>query len=122
MRELPLTDEQKDELVTVAKRHPKPYMRVKATALLLVNRGIPALVVGRDYLVPCRDADTMYSWMNKYEAGGVKALLIRKGRGRKPAFCEPAGITSRGAPGFPGRRSGRARRDARANGYRDSAA
>lgn len=90
MRELPLTDEQKDELVTVAKRHPKPYMRVKATALLLVNRGIPALVVGRDYLVPCRDADTMYSWMNKYEAGGVKALLIRKGRGRKPAFSPSA--------------------------------
>jgi hypothetical protein len=90
MRQLPLTHEQKEELAAVAKRHPKPYMRVKASALLLVHRGIPASVVGRDYLVPSRDADTMYAWMDRYQAGGVAALLIRKGRGRKPAFSPSA--------------------------------
>ena len=90
MRQLPLTNEQKEELAAVAKRHAKPYMREKASALLLVNRGIPAFVVGRDYLIPRRDADTLYSWMDLYEEGGVKALIIKPGRGRKPAFSPSA--------------------------------
>lgn len=90
MRKLALTNAQKDELEEIAKSHAKPYMREKARALLLVERGIPALVVGRDYLIPRRDPDTMYSWMNLYEAGGVKALVIKQGRGRKPAFSPSA--------------------------------
>lgn len=90
MRELPLTDTAKAELETVAKHHVKPYMREKARTLLLVNRGIPAAVVARDYLIPIRDPDTVYSWMDKYIEGGIKALLVKAGRGRKPAFSPSA--------------------------------
>jgi hypothetical protein len=90
MRELPLTEAAKAELEAVARHHAKPYMRTKASALLLVNRGIPAAVVARNYLVPRRDPDTLYSWIDKYLEGGVEALIVQPGRGRKPAFSPPA--------------------------------
>jgi transposase len=30
--------------------------------------------------------DTLYRWLDRYDAEGVAGLVIRAGRGRKPAF------------------------------------
>ena len=40
-----------------------------------------------------RDPDTVYTWLNRDEAEGFSGLVIRPGRGRKPAYhqaCPPA--------------------------------
>jgi hypothetical protein len=37
-------------------------------------------------LLKSLDADTVYGWLKGYRRGGIGALYIRAGRGRKPAF------------------------------------
>lgn len=90
MRTLTITPQGRQELVESAKHHPKAYVREKVKALLLVDKGIPAAAVAREYLIPARAADTVYGWMDRYEAEGVAGLVVRAGRGRKPAFSPSA--------------------------------
>jgi hypothetical protein len=48
-----------------------------------------------------RKADTVCAWWHRYQAQGLGGLLIRAGRGRKPAFspsqrgASPSGGTAR---------------------------
>ncbi|RLD07313.1 MAG: IS630 family transposase [Chloroflexota bacterium] len=74
------------ELEKVRDHHKKPYMREKASALLKVASGQSANSVALNGLHKTRDPDTVYSWLDIYEAEGIAELLIKKGRGRKPAF------------------------------------
>lgn len=98
MRMLLLTGEQWDELDQLARREPKAYLRERAAALLKIASGeIPAHVARNGLLLP-RDPDTIYSWLDRYQAEGVAGLRIRPGRGRKPAFS-PCGGTVRGGEG-----------------------
>ena len=90
-RKLVLTDAQHTALRDAVKHHPKGYVREKASALLKVAAGTPAARVATAAygLVP-RDPDTLYSWMNRFEAEGVAGLEVKRGRGRKPAFSPSA--------------------------------
>lgn len=64
----------------------KPYLRERASALLQVAEGSPGHWVATNGLLKERDPDSIYSWMNRYEAEGIDGLTIRDGRGRKPAY------------------------------------
>ena len=101
-RTLPLTDEQRSEVLTGRDRHPLPYMRERAAALLFIAAGTAPAVVAREHLWRSRDPDTLSSWLDRYQAHGLAGLLITPGRGRKPAF----------SPSLPTRRRGQRSADA----------
>lgn len=63
-----------------------PYLRERASALLQVADGECAAQVAAHGLLQERQSDTLYEWMNRYEAEGIRGLTIRDGRGRKPAY------------------------------------
>jgi len=86
IRKLSLTSEQRTELVRVRDKAAEPYLRERAGALLKIADGaVPSQVAAQGLLKP-RDPDTVYSWLNAYEAKGLDGLRIKEGRGRKPRF------------------------------------
>jgi len=93
--ELPLTAEQRAELVYLRDHAPKPYIREKAAALIKVADGQPVYKVAQYELLKPRKPDTVTDWVERYQAEGVKGLYVRKGRGRKPAFSPSGGGGSR---------------------------
>ncbi len=80
-----LSTEQRRELEEIRDGHPKPYMRERAAAILKIADGMSGLQVSREGPFKRRHPDTVYRWVKRYLAEGVKGLEIRKGRGRKPA-------------------------------------
>lgn len=80
------TDTQRKELERIRDTHEKPYMREKASALLQIADGRSPHAVALHGLLKPRDPDAVYRWLNRYEAEGAKGLLVKDGRGRKPAF------------------------------------
>ncbi len=84
--ELRLSAEQHRELEQVRDHALKAHLREKAAALLKIAEGQSGLQVGLHGLLRRRDADTIYRWVKRYQAEGLAALAVRKGRGRKAAF------------------------------------
>ena len=80
---LTLSSEQRGCLEEARKKHPKPYVRERAFAVLLVARGRSARSVAA---LLSRSLDAVRRWVHGYRDGGIAGLLIRPGRGRKPAF------------------------------------
>lgn len=64
----------------------KPYLRERASALIQIAEGASGHWVARHGLLKERDPDTIYSWLDRYEAESIDGLTIRDGRGRKPAY------------------------------------
>ena len=64
----------------------KAYLRERAAALLKIAAGTSAHAVAQHGLLRQRQPDTVYDWLNRYEAEGSNGLYIRSGRGRKPAY------------------------------------
>lgn len=95
IRRLELATEQRAVLIDTVKHHELAYVRERAAALLKIADGEPASVVARHGLLRKRDPDTVYAWMDRYEAEGVPGLVIRAGRGRKPAFSPSAPDSNR---------------------------
>jgi hypothetical protein len=86
-RLLLLSPEQRTELLHWRDHGVKPWQRERAGALLKVADGWPAAVVARTGLLKPRDPDTLYAWLDTYATAGCRALMVlRAGRGRKPAF------------------------------------
>jgi hypothetical protein len=85
-----LTAVQRQDLTDVVRHHPKPYVRERASALLKIADGaVPAQVAATGLLQP-RDPDTIYAWLDRFETEGLAGLLMRPGRGRRPAFSPSA--------------------------------
>ncbi len=95
-RKLHLNDEQKAELIEMRDKASKPYLRERASAMLKVAEGDnPHQVATKGLgLLKPRDPDTVYGWLDDYEAEGIEGLYIREGRGRKPAFSPSVGAGS----------------------------
>lgn len=89
-RTLELSDEQRAELQRARDRHPKAHMREKAAALLKVADGQSPHAVAKQGLLKGRDPDTVYRWLDRYEAGGLEGLLVKPGRGRTAVFSPSA--------------------------------
>ncbi len=85
-RRLHLTAQQRAELEDLRDHANKPYLRERAAALLKIADGQSPAAVARFGLLKPRRADTVYGWLNRYEAEGIQGLYIRPGRGRKAAF------------------------------------
>jgi hypothetical protein len=97
-RTLILDPQERRALETLRDHAPKPYLREKAAALIKVANGEIAAHVARTGLLRPRAPETIYRWLTRYQADGIAGLLVRPGRGRKPAFPPSgAGHPSRAA-------------------------
>lgn len=85
-RSVTIDDSVREELVQLRNASPIPYLRERAAAVLKVADGIPAAAVAQYGLLRPRKPDTVYDWLNRFQAEGIKGLHIRSGRGRKSAF------------------------------------
>lgn len=81
-----MTNDEKAKLIELRDHSPKPYLREKASALLQVAEGTPGYRVAKEGLLKERDPDTIYGWLDRYEAEGIDGLSVRDGRGRKAAY------------------------------------
>lgn len=87
---LELMAEQRAELEQARDRHSKPYVRERAAALLKIADGQTAGQVARQGLLKERYKRTVKKWLKRYQANGLVGLMIKAGRGRKPAFSPTA--------------------------------
>src|SRR5439155_2084813 len=85
-RQLALTEEQQRDLLDCREHHPKAYMREKAAAILKVAQGQAVRQVAAHGLLRPRQPKPVGRWIDRYLAQGRAGLLVRTGRGRKPAF------------------------------------
>ncbi len=87
---LPLSAQQRDELLRLRDHHPKPYVRERAAALLKVADGHCVRHVAAHGLLRPRAEETVAAWVRRYREQGAAGLGVRPGRGRKPAFSPGA--------------------------------
>jgi hypothetical protein len=87
---VPLSPEQAAELTRLRDHHPKPYVREKAAAVLKVAGGRSAWWVAHEGLLRPHRPETVSTWVARYLRHGAEGLVVRPGRGRKPAFS-PSG-------------------------------
>jgi hypothetical protein len=85
-RTITLTESEQEVLEGIRDHHQKAYVRERAAAILKIAAGMSPHAVACKGLLKARDPDAIYGWMDRYEREGLKGLLIRKGRGRKPSF------------------------------------
>jgi transposase len=81
-----LTPRQRADLEWARDRHPLPYIRERAAALLKIADGQSGRAVALHGLLKKRCPDTIYDWISRFKAEGLKGLFVKPGRGRKPAF------------------------------------
>ena len=90
-RQVVLTAEQERELIWARDHHQKAYLRTKAAAILKVAAGQAMRQVAEHGLLKRVKEEVVSDWIDRYESEGLSGLLVRKGRGRKPAFSPCGG-------------------------------
>ena len=85
-RTLDLTPEQRQALLDCRDHHQLAYLRERAAALLFIADGFSPAYVATQRLLRPRDPDTVYAWLDRYQQEGFSGLIIRNGRGCKPAY------------------------------------
>ena len=81
-----MSEAEQKELEQLRNRDPRPYMREKAAALLKIGDGQVAAQVAENGLLKKHDPDVIYRWLKSWQAEGIAGLVVKPGRGRKPAF------------------------------------
>jgi hypothetical protein len=81
-----LSDDQRHALCELRDRSPKPYLRERASAILKLASGQTASAVAAAGLLREHYYETVCDWFHRFQSEGVEGLLIKSGRGRKPAF------------------------------------
>ncbi len=84
--EIVLTQAERKDLEEIRDQHSKAYLRERSAAILKIADGYSGRETARKLLLKPHWPDTIYEWVRRYQAEGVKGLEIRSGRGRKPAF------------------------------------
>lgn len=85
-RSVPLTTEEKAELVEMRDHATIPYLRERAAAILQVASGRSGRWVAHHGLLKQRQPDTVYGWLDRYETNGIEGLQMDEGRGRKASY------------------------------------
>jgi transposase len=84
-----LSAEERAKLESWVKNPPKPYIRQRARAILLVAGGEPLYKVA-DHSRIRKDRKTVQRWVQRYQSEGINGLKTKPGQGRKPSFS-PSG-------------------------------
>jgi hypothetical protein len=82
---LDLNAEERKHLERWVKNPPRPHLRRKAWALLLLAEGKAAYEVAKDRRVRAHRT-TISVWLSSYLAEGLEGLKQKPGQGRKAAF------------------------------------
>jgi hypothetical protein len=96
-RQLVLSETERQDLVQLRDHARQPYLRERAAALLKIADGMPVALVARHGLLRPRRPDTVYAWLDRYQATGGAGIQVLPGRGRKPAFS-PSAFDGGGGP------------------------
>ena len=80
-----LNDDERAKLEGWVKNPPKPYLRQRARAILLVVEGEPLYKVAAHSRIR-KDRKTIQRWVQRYQSEGLNGLKVKPGQGRKPAF------------------------------------
>lgn len=84
-----VSDEDRATLERWSRQPPKPYLRERARAILLVAGGMPVYQVAQRLRLRIH-RNAVRDWVQRFVNEGVTGLKIREGRGRKPAFSPSA--------------------------------
>ncbi len=82
-RTIALTSEQQKELQEIRDHDTRPWARERSAGILKIADGKSPYWVARQGLLKERDPDTVYFWLDLYQAGGVKTLLSRQPGGAR---------------------------------------
>ena len=74
-RTLRLRWEQRQELEATRDHDRRPYVRERCAALLKIADGQTAHAVASHGLLKGRDPDTVYAWLDHYQAEGLAGLV-----------------------------------------------
>jgi transposase len=83
VRRISLTEDQCQELVRLRDHDPRPYVRERGAAVLKIAEGQSPHRVAQSGLLKPRDPDTIYAWLDRYQAEGVAGLIARPQGGRR---------------------------------------
>ena len=83
--QLPLTHEQEAELTRARDHAPRPYLRERAAVLLKIEALQSIRSAARTGGLKPHHRDSVCGWVARYQTEGLAGLLVRQGRGRKPA-------------------------------------
>ena len=82
-RRLTLTDEERQALIEHRDYDAHPQVRERCAAMLKIAEGKSPHWVARQGLLKERDPDTVYNWMNIYQAEGLAGLVARQHGGAR---------------------------------------
>lgn len=74
IRTLTLKSIEEQELVDHRDHDPRPYVRERCSAILKIAEGHSAHWVAQNGLLKARNPDTVYDWLNAYEAEKMAGL------------------------------------------------
>lgn len=74
IRTLTLKSMEEQELLNHRDHDPRPYVRERCSAILKIAEGHSAHWVAQNGLLKARDPDTVYNWLNAYEAEKINGL------------------------------------------------
>jgi hypothetical protein len=86
VRRITLTEEQRQELVRLRDHDPRPYVRERGAAVLKIAEGQSPHRVARSGLLKPRDPDTIYAWLDRYEADGAAGLIAHPHGGSRGRY------------------------------------
>jgi len=82
-RTLALSDDERAQLLSHRDHDPKPYVRERCAALLKIADGDAPYAVANAGLLRHRDPDTVYAWLDHYQAEGLPGLLAHQHGGNR---------------------------------------
>jgi transposase len=85
-RTISLTEEQRQELLQLRDHDPRPYVRERAAAILKIADGQSPHYVATTGLLKPRDPDTVYAWLDRYEAEGAAGLIAHPQGGSRGRY------------------------------------
>ena len=77
---LVLSSAERQALIAMRDRHPTPYLRERAGALVKVADGHSPTAVARTGLTRSRHRDTINAWVTAYQTQGIAGLVHRARR------------------------------------------
>ena len=86
VRRISLTEEQRQELVRLRDHDPRPYVRERGAAVLKSAEGQSPHRVAQSGLLKPRDPDTIYAWLDRYEAEGAAGLIAHPHGGARGRY------------------------------------
>jgi Winged helix-turn helix len=86
VRRISLTEEQRKELVRLRDHDPRPYVRERGAAVLKIAEGQSPHRVAQSGLLKPRDPDTIYAWLDRYEAEGAAGLIAHPHGGSRGRY------------------------------------